>query len=126
VGKRLNRRQVTMVEMVLAIDLGIGVLDRVQDQGEYTAVPRRHVGRRAVNKAVPEDQGGPGAASRGDERTGFGNLPDLALFNNPEGKAGRDRVMPGRNAAELVRAREKIERAVELGHIVKKDVQVER
>ena len=114
-----------MVLVVRAPVAGEGVRDRVQDDGEDGARPRRHVERGAVHQGVAEDEHGAGRPL-GRHEAALGDEPcHRRVVHDPERVAGRHRVEGRGGGAPPVRAADEDERAVELVHLVEEDVEVE-
>src|SRR5262245_49475576 len=55
-GQREDGRQVSVVLVVRAREARLGVRDRIENEREDRAIPRRHIRGRAVNETVAEDE----------------------------------------------------------------------
>ena len=124
-GQGRDRGEVPVVLVVRAPVAGEGVRDRVQDEGEDGAGPRRHVERRAVHEGVAEDEHRPGRSLGRDEAALLDEGRDRVLVHHPQGVAGRLHVEGCGGGAPAVGAADEDEGAVELVHLVEEDVEVE-
>ena len=72
-----------------------------------------------------EDQHRPPRPLGRNQATAFNQLGHLGPVTDPKRIAGGFAIQPGAKTAEPVRAGHEIERAVELGHIVEKNMQIQ-
>src|SRR5882724_10688984 len=126
VGERDHRREVAVVLVIRALEGGLLIRDGVEDQREDAAVPGRHVGGRAVDHEIAEDEAGAGRAVGGEDATLVGEAGDGIVGHGPERIAGGDGVEARGGGTVAVGATDEPERAVEFGDVVEEEVQVER